>query len=74
MPIKTTTRHQIPSDKMVILTVCKQQMGERAGEDGTPPIHVLWEGTLAIAPRKSSVHWPEQKISRDLSLGFSTQF
>ena len=37
MPIKTTTRHQIPSEKMVILTVCKQEMGEIAGEDGPPP-------------------------------------
>ena len=50
-------------------------MGARAGEDGPSalPLHVLWEGTLAITLRKSSVHWPEQKVSRDLSLGLSNQ-
>ena len=61
MPIKTTTRNQITPVRMTVLhKSTDNKWGIGPGEDATP-LHGLWEGTLAIATRKDSLHMPKKK-------------
>ena len=73
MPIKTT-RNQITPVRMTVLhKSTDNKWGKGPGGEGTP-LHGWWEGTLAIATRKDSLHRPKKKkkLSRELCLGSDT--